>query len=195
MERGAERLPFSILHTNMAEYDISLDGLNTDPNLRIPENQNPTQNTYFKLDFLRLPNTTYFCQGINLPSVTVGDIKQMTRFGTAIAHPGTSVNYDDLRVTFLVDEDFANYEEIHDWMKKLTPFTDYTDVEPNYSKLFSDATLTILNSAKVPKLIFTFKGCFPKTLDSIEYSSTITESEPIPISASFGFTTFTIKRV
>jgi hypothetical protein len=51
MERGAERLPFSILHTNMAEYDISLDGLNTDPNLRIPENQNPTQNTYFKLDF------------------------------------------------------------------------------------------------------------------------------------------------
>ena len=92
----------------MAEYDISLDGLNTDPNLRIPENQNPTQNTYFKLDFLRLPNTTYFCQGINLPAVTVGDIKQMT---SLLHMPHEPVNYPAL--PFCISRQLLLSEERH----------------------------------------------------------------------------------
>ena len=33
-----------------------------------------------------------------------------------IPKPGTKLNYEDLTMTFIVDEDLANYQEIHGWL-------------------------------------------------------------------------------
>ena len=51
---------------------------------------------------------------------------------------GDTLDFEDLEITFLVNEDLSNYREIHDWMigigfpKNNEQFTDiYEDASPN----------------------------------------------------------------
>ena len=114
-----------------------------------------------------------------------------------IPFPGDKVTYQDLAISFLVDENLNNYKEIHDWIiglgfttESYTIFRLYRDTGtdrfpgstsgatvPNneYSSTladggtYSDATLTILNSKNIAVTEIRFHNIFPTSLGALSY--------------------------
>ena len=72
--------------------------------------------TQFKFDILKIPNTVYFAQEINLPGIEFsGDAIMNSRY-KAMPFMGDTLEYSPLELSFLVQENLSNYREIHDWM-------------------------------------------------------------------------------
>ena len=109
--------------------------------------------------------------------------------------PGSSVQIDQLRVTFQVDEEFANWKEMYNWMRSIVPFEDFRQILPKQNDYYSDATIHCLNSAKNPNIRFTLKKVFPISLDGFELNSALTEPEPVTINATFVYDSFDIETV
>ena len=169
-------------------------GVPLDINSRQPSNTNLLLSTGFRFILSRTPNITYFCQSVNLPDISFGEILQPTRF-IPTKHPGTSFNYGDLEIQFIIDENMENWREIHDWMRSLKNVEDYTEVEENPTNNFSDASIMILNSAMKPNLEVTFDRIFPKSLGGIQFSSDAADSSQIVASATFAFTSYDIRKI
>ena len=85
---------------------------------RNPENTNLLQPTKFLLTFARLPATQYFCQEVNLPGVTLGTVDRATPF-LDMYSPGTKLKYDDLDITFVVDEELQSWKDMYNWFTSI----------------------------------------------------------------------------
>lgn len=184
------------------EYDSSLinaaavneEGTSYNALLRQPTNVNAFQNTNFKLSFTRLPNVTFWCTSVNIPSISVGEISIPNRLLTHHV-PGSSVQFDQLRVTFEVDEDFGNWYEVYRWMKGIVPFEDFESILANENNYYSDATIHMLNSAKNPNKRFVFKQVFPVSIDGFDLNVALNEPEAVQINATFTFHSFELEDV
>jgi hypothetical protein len=168
---------------------------------RQPTNTNFLLPTSFQFDLKRTPAISFFCQSVNIPSVSLGEIEQPTRFSLPVKRSGETFTYDDLEVEFVIDEDMKAWTEIYNWMTTLTAvesFKDYRDAKhgkPPTDELnhYSDASLLVTNSAKVPILNVKFEGVFPKTLSNIPFTSTVTDTEPIVGTVTFGYTSYEVE--
>ena len=83
-------------------------------------NRQPTKLDYasptqFKFQITKLPNVEYFCTAVNIPGISIPSPAQPTPLAD-IPLPGDTISFEDLSVTFLVDENLENYREIHGWM-------------------------------------------------------------------------------
>ena len=86
---------------------------------RQPTKQDYADPTKFKFSILKLPKVEYFCTQVNLPGVSLADnYEQPTPFRN-IPLPGEKLQYEALTITFLVDENLENYQEIHGWLRGL----------------------------------------------------------------------------
>jgi len=177
----------------MAEVNISS---NYEPNInrRQPSNTNFLLSTGFRFVLQRTPSLTYFCQSCNLPDFSFGQIEQPSRF-IPVKHPGRGYDYGDLQIGFLVDEDMTNYLEIYNWMRSIGNVEDHGDYLEKTTDHFSDASITILNSAMKPNLTVNFKNIFPKSLSGIDFNSTADDTEPIIVSATFAYTSFEVEKL
>ena len=113
----------------------------------------------FKFALERCPKVDFYCNAANLPSITLG-VAEQPSYLRNIPVPGDKIQFEDLQISFIVDEHMENYLEIYDWItglgfpesidqyiqlgddKKLAPENDPND---NFNER-SDATLMILNS-------------------------------------------------
>ena len=146
-----------------------------------PTNTNLLHANKFALSFVRIPNTQYFCQGIPLPGLSMGEAIRSTQF-IDLYSPGDKLLYDALAITFLVDEDLKSWIEIHDWMRAMTFPTDFIEYArlgkqagPAANKImpqFSDAALVILDSNQNSTYRVQFRNCYPTSLSAIQFSST-----------------------
>ena len=85
--------------------------------------------------------------------------------------PQDQLNYDDLTIQFIVDEQMNNYKEVLRWMEGLgapESTKQYADYDKGNATLASDISVVITNSHKNPNIKFTFKEAFPVTLGGIE---------------------------
>ena len=91
-----------------------------DPNKKAFSNQIQNRNflapTGFKFTDSRAPKISYFGNQVNVPSLTLGIAEQPT-YLKSIPRPGTEVSFEDLNLTFLVDEGLENYMEIQNWIR------------------------------------------------------------------------------
>ena len=134
-----------------------------------PANQNPAQGTKFRLNFDRLPYLTFFCMSVNLPGVSSQNTVQPTPFSD-LPIPGDKIIYEELSISFLVDEDYRSWLSVHDWIRGVT-FPTTFDEYKNLSKLqrttaisqlsgmserpqYSDAILTIYTNKNNPNIHF-----------------------------------------
>jgi len=177
----------------MAEVNISA---NYEPNInrRQPTNTNFLLSTGFRFVLQRTPAITYFCQSCNLPNFSFSEVIQPTRF-INVKHPGRSFDYADLEIGFLVDEDMKNYLEIYNWMRSIGNVEDHNEYLEKTSQHFSDASITILNSAMKPNLTVNFKDIFPKSLSGIDFNSNASDSEPVLVNATFAYTSFEVEKL
>ena len=90
-----------------------------------PDNVNFLSPVGFNFFIKKLPNTNYFCQAVNIPSVQLGDADIMTPL-VRLPLIGDHLEYGLINVNFKVDEDMTNYVELYNWITQLG-FPESTD--------------------------------------------------------------------
>ena len=159
-----------------------------------PDNQNFLQPTAFQFVLNRTPETVYFCRSVNVPGITFGEILRPTNGLVDIKVPGDSFRYDDLTLSFLINEDLGNWKEIHDWMRSMASVEKH-EGETSMKNNYSDATLMLLSSNYNPTFKFDFIDCFPKSLSSIDFDTSLNDVNPINAVVTFGFNYYTIENL
>ena len=162
---------------------------------RQPDTNNYLGVNYFQLEITRTPTVTYFCQTANLPSLTLTPVEQPSTLGLRPKWIGCQYAYEDLQVSFLVDEDMRNWLEVYRWMEEIGNLENNDSViaETQTMDFFSDITLLITNSSYKPKYRVQFKKAFPIAISSIQFNTASMDTEPIIATATFTYDSYTIK--
>lgn len=124
----------------------------------------------FTISIDRMPNVEFFAQGVSIPGVSGSPIAMATPLRT-MYQPQDQLNYDDLTIQFIVDEQMNNYKEVLRWMEGLgapESTKQYADYDKGNATLASDISVVITNSHKNPNIKFTFKEAFPVSIGGIE---------------------------
>ncbi len=150
-------------------------------------NRNPALGTSFKLEIPGFEEVNYFVQTTELPSVTMSGVDApYQNYATNV--PSNRIEFDPMNLTFLVDEDFANYEKLYHWMVETTM------TEPVVPEMMKNITLHLTNSSKNHKLSFRYHKAYPTMLSALPFDSTVTDAIPLTCSASFRYQYFEIIR-
>lgn len=163
----------------------------------VPTNINPLSPNGFRFSIQKLPTLTYFCQEVNLPGLTLGAPEMNTPFSVQPI-PGEMLTYDTLNVRFLVDENMANYIQLHNWIVALgfpESYTQYTtfnsadsrELVNDLAKNYSDGTLEILGSNNVAVKTVSFADIFPISITSMIFQSTNTDVQYLVGDAVFRY--------
>ena len=169
------------------------------------ENRNFLSPTGFKFVLKRSPKVAFFCNEINIPDLTLGISNQPTRLGRNIPQPGNNVDFGDLNLRFIVDEDLGNYMEIQRWIRglgypeSLKEFHDLEDsriINTNYindnQDIYSDGTLQVLNSSMISNFQVFFRDLFPYSLGTLTFDATATDIQYFTADVSFKYTIYNI---
>ena len=158
----------------------------------------------FNFSIKKLPNTNYFVQAVNVPTVQMGDAVMPTPF-VNIPTIGDRMAFAEFQLSFKVDEDMKNYIELFDWMVQLGFPEDFAQAKNIYQKQrsvdfladgpYSDATVTILNSAMQPNVEVQFEDCYPTALSDLQFSTTSPSVDYIECQATFRYKLFRILRL
>ena len=189
----------------------------TSPLSRQPTALDYSSPTQFRFLINQLPKVQYFTTEANIPGITLGEgtfstpLKDLTLLGDKLS-------YDDLTISFIVDENLENYVELHNWMvaigfpKSRTQFSDFRsaaastpiatqgtsndigDVQRATSArgMFGDAILTILTNKNNPVVEVRFEDLYPIALGALDFTQTATDVEYISVTADFSYKIYEI---
>ena len=192
----------------------------TDTNIidRTPSKFDYASPIQFRFKMTKLPNVEFFVQTANIPGISLGSTNQETPLKD-IAGAGDKVNYQTLDVSFLVDENLNNYKELHDWILGLGFPKDHTQFKNLLSTgsdrfpgttsstaatgtsiaqpssegaIYSDATLTVLNSKNIAKTEIRFQNVYPISLGSLSYDIKASDVDYLQVSSSFNYLNYDI---
>ena len=168
-------------------------------------NTNLLQSAKFLFNIPRLTSTQFFAQSVNIPGVIVEDSpKQPTPF-LDLAVPGDKMDFDDLTVEFLLDEELWSWTTIYDWIEGIsfpTSFQDYSNL-PHLSKYsettpypqYADAEIVILTAFNQPKVKFRFIDVFPVSLSGFPMDVRVSSEKTLTATATFKFKKYEIIRI
>jgi len=168
-----------------------------------PQDQNLLQGSKFTLNFDRLPYVEFFVQNVNIPGMKVNNLTQPTPFRNAPI-PGNKIEYDNLIMEFIIDEQLLSWLSIRNWMSGYSfpeSFEQYKNlsmqekIQISGSKpQYSDASLTIMTNKNNPIITFSFSDVFPVSLGGIELSTKNSALNVKTCMAEFQFTNYDIKK-
>ena len=187
-----------------------------------PLNRQPTALDYssptqFRFLINQLPKVQYFTTEGNIPSITLSELELGTPLKN-IPLMGDKLTYEDLSITFIVDENLENYIEIHTWLtaigfpKDKSQFTDFRSKTSNVKTssrgeskdigdvrastpelaMYSDATMTILTNKNNPIVECRFADVFPTSLSGLTYSQNQTDVEYLTATVTFKYKIYEI---
>ena len=195
----------------------------TDTNIqtRQPSKMDYASPIQFRFKIAKLPLVEFFIQSVNLPGITLGSATVVNPLYDYPV-PGDKIVYQSLDISFLVDENLNNYKELHDWLtglgfpKSHTQFADLqatgADKFPGSTKgslvagveipaplseggIYSDATLTILNSKNIAKTEIRFQNVFPTSIGSLSYDVQASDVNYLQTQASFSYINYDIVQI
>ena len=175
----------------------------------------------FRFKCTKMPLVEYFCQTANIPGISLGSaIVPTSMYDYPV--PGDNISYQSFDISFLVDENLDNYKELHDWISGLgfpKNHTQFADLQASGSdrfpgttansaetgtsipkplaegSIYSDATLSILNSKNIVKTEIRFENLYPTNLGSLNYDVQASDVDYLRVSASFNYLNYDIVQV
>jgi hypothetical protein len=169
--------------------------------INIPTNQNYLGKHGFRFGVRKLPNTNFFVEACNIPGISIEPVL----IGTPLVNlpfSGDHISYDELSLTFKIDEDLGAYNDIYTWIRQLgfsEDSSEYAEIA-SQSKIsglgiVSDASLIILDAKKRPNYELVFTNAFPISLTALQLGYTVMDVEYLTTTAQFRYDTFSITRV
>ena len=162
----------------------------------------------FNIKIDKAPAVTFFGNAVSIPGIELG-IAQQPTYTRNIPLPGDMMEFQDLTLRFLVDENLDNYIEIQNWMRGLG-FPESLEeiykiqtkresvITPDRNKqqkLYSDGTLTVLSNINIPKFKVKFNDLFPYSLSTIEFDAGVQDLEYVTSEVTFKYTIYTIEPI
>jgi hypothetical protein len=123
-------------------------------------------------------------QQVELPELSITTTPFSTPFRDIELSAGKVV-YSPLSLTFLIDEELSNYQEIHDWLFGLVSEQDSKSVKKS-----RDLTLLVLSSSNNVIKEIQFIDAFPTSLGSLPFDVTQTDVEYLTATVSFNYSYF-----
>ncbi len=185
----------------------------TGPLSRQPTKLDYASPTQFRFGIHQLPKVEFFTIACNLPGINMGDAIFPTPFKD-IPIMGDRITYENLSITFIVDEHLENYRSIHEWMSAIgfpkdrkqfsdfrsntsntpetlaaKPSADFRDVKQStsVSALFSDANLIVLSNKNNAIVEIMFRNMYPVALSGLQYTQDATDVQYITATADFTY--------
>ncbi len=168
------------------------------------ENRNFLAPVGFKFALKRSPKVAFFCNEANIPSMDLGVAVQPS-YLKDIPTPGDKIQFGDLNLRFLVDEDLGNFMEIQNWIRGLgfpDTLQEFNELEKasvlgeNFGQsgdnIYSDGTLQILSSNLVPRFNVIFNDLFPTNLSTVTFDATDTDIQYFTADVTFKYTIYTL---
>jgi len=202
-------LNFSIINNSMTTEQSPLS--------RQPTKLDYASPTQFKFNINQLPKVEFFTTAANIPGITLGQSLFPTPYKD-IPIMGDKLTYDNLTISFLVDEYLENYISLHEWMTAIgfpksreqfanfrsttsnTPVetrgssTDIGDVGASTTSrsLFGDATLTILTNKNNPIIDVRFQDLYPVSLGALQYDQSPSDVTYLTVDVEFDYKIYEI---
>ena len=188
---------------------------------RQPDKMDYASPVQFRFKIAKLPQVEFFIQTVNLPGISMGTGTVPTPLYDYPV-PGDEISFQSLDISFLVDENLNNYKELHDWISGLgfgKSHQDFADLQataadrfPGSTKgslvagveipaplseggIYSDATLTILNSKNIAKTEVRFQNVFPTSIGSLSYDVQASDIDYLKATASFDYLNYDIVQI
>jgi len=185
------------------------------PLARQPDKLDYASSTQFKFGIHQLPKVEFFTLSANVPGISADTVINPTPFKD-IPIVGEKLTYDNLSITFQVDEYLENYISLHNWMKgigfptdrqEFRTFRDVTSNTPAGGKtppvdlvgkavpdraLYSDAYLMVLSNKNNPIVEINFQNIFPISLGALDFTQTVTDVEYMTVTAEFAYQIYEI---
>lgn len=124
---------------------------------------------------------------IGTPSVSTG----ISVFSTPIKeifYPGNSLEFSDLNIRFQLEEDYTNWKIIMDWIYDNKNFNSVIA-----NQIFSDVSIQFADSKKNFIYSIELTDCFPYEISSIDFSTRITEIDPLEFDVMFKINNLSFK--
>jgi len=104
---------------------------------RQPDKLDYLSPTQFRFGIHQLPKVQFFTTSANIPGINMGEALFPTPFKD-IPIMGDKITYENLEISFIVDEFLENYRSLHEWMTAIG--------FPKSRKQFSDFKSNISNT-------------------------------------------------
>ncbi len=183
---------------------------------RQPDKLDYLSPTQFRFGIHQLPKVEFFVQTCNLPGLTMNNTEIPNPFKN-IPVMGEKIEYEDLNLTFLVDEYLENYLQLHQWLtaigfpEKREQFRTHRDVTSNTpasggtpsvdtinsavadKAMYSDAYLMILSNKNNPIVEIDFKNVFPTSIGGLSFDGGATDVEYLTCDVTFKYQIYEIR--
>lgn len=168
------------------------------------DNRNFLSPIGFRFTLSKYPKVSFFSSKANIPGINFGVAIQPNPYRD-LPIPGDKLEYDDLKLEFLVDENMENYLSIYNWLiglgypETLKQIDNLVNAD-KYGKreiinLYSDATLEVLNSNYNTSMKIHFKDLFPTSLNTLDFDSTQRDYTYFTGVVTFKYTIFEVQSV
>ena len=185
------------------------------PLARQPDKLDYASPTQFKFGIHQLPKVEFFTLSANVPGISADTVTQPTPYKD-IPIVGDKLTYENLSITFLVDEYLENYISLHNWMtgigfptdrQEFRTFRDVTSNTPASGKtpptdlvgkaipdraLYSDAYLMVLSNKNNAIVEVDFQNIFPISLGGLDFTQNVTDVEYVTATADFAYQIYEI---
>ena len=187
---------------------------------RQPDKLDYASPTQFRFGIHQLPKVEFFSTAATIPAIALSDVIVPTAF-KSIPMMGDQLTYDNLSISFIVDEYLENYLSIHEWMTAIgfpknrtqfsqfksntsntpstasSPSNDIGDVQKPTSAnaLFSDATLTVLSNKNNPIVNVFFRDLYPIAMTGLSYNQAATDVEYLTAEITFAYQLYEIETI
>lgn len=105
------------------------------------------------------------------------------------------MQFEELAVTFLVDEDLRVYEEVFNWLKGITFPHQFKEYKEQKDKgIYADCSVLFLKNSYESNLSFRFHNMFPTSIGPINFTSGTDGSQVLTTDITFSYDTFRIVR-
>lgn len=190
----------------------------TSPLARQPNQLDYASPTQFRFGIKQLPKVEFFTIDANLPGIEGASIDFANPFNN-IPVMGDKLTYNDLNITFIVDEYLDNYQSLHNWLtgygfpSDRSEFRTHRDVTSNTpaggstppvdlvtkatpdKAMYSDAFLMILSNKNNPILNVNFQNVFPVSLSGLNYTQGATDVDYMTAEVSFKYQIYKFESV
>jgi len=153
-----------------------------------PQNRNFLTPVGFKLDLELFAGVDFFCQSASIPEISMSFAQVPTPYRNIPIAGSGGVDFGDLQVRFIIDEDLVNYTSVHNWIRKFGLSDGRADQKDQYSR----ALLHVLSSHNNTNHIVEFTNLFPVSLTGVPFDASITDIEYLTADVTFKYEKYNI---
>ena len=155
-----------------------------------PQNRNFLTPIGFRLNLEIFDGVDFFCQSASIPDISMPFAEVNTPFRNIPIAGSGGVDFSDLQLTFIIDEELKNYISIHNWIRKFGLSESRTP--DGTIDQYSNGLLYILTSHNNINHIIQFKNMFPVSLSGVPFDATVGDVDYLSASVTFKYEKYDI---